>query len=454
VVIQWVSILARVIARIIQHTNKTFNIYFYVILLYKMSIRNLFEPNNFNLQAEDITVEDVFATDVNATDVNATDVNATDVNATDVNATDVNSTNLFATDLTITNINGAPYVGGGGGGGISGIINYFPKFNISSDWVAYGDSYTDYAFGWRPALSTMTGTTNINKSVSGSTSDYATSADAITKDTITNVAYASKSSIIMYGFNDVRNSKTLFGNYYAWAQSFMSLVLGACLPQNKINTMREVDWTKSGVWSDPIIYTGFSTVTSANGAFVEKDLGTVRYIAVRHSLTTGVACDWVLTVNGTHANEFNWVNTAIEGNGIATRRTIAYIIDLGVDTPNAVVKIKNNAAGGGGNDNYIDFVCGYVAADLVNARDVLLLSIPRFNFEYTGVAPFDAPSETKRVLMNEAIKSVALSCRSVGLPVSYYEIADMMSVFNPDMIHPTIAMGKHWAEQIFNNAIA
>lgn len=361
-----------------------------------------------------------------------------------------NNGTLTTTNLNVTNINGSPYI-------LTNSINtLFPKINLTSTWVAYGDSFTAggaWSPVWTTYLASLTGKTLINKAVSSTTSDYATSVNTATNDPVNNPAYANYSSIVMYGFNDVRNNKGLYTNFYAWTQNILSLALTLSLPQNRIQDPRDASWTKSGTWTNSPVY-NFGMFTSTQNDYIEKNMGTIRYIAVRHTLVYSVntPAKWEVRVNGTIQNTFQW-NTNPTSEATPNHRTGAYIIDLGVDTPNAVVRITNTAGGGVSLNNFVDFVAGWTTADLVNARNVLFLSIPRFNFEFTGGAPWDQPTDAKRIQMNEGMEQVALMCRRVGLPVSFFRISEAQGNFYTDNIHPNPTMSNQWAKQILDNAL-
>jgi hypothetical protein len=363
-----------------------------------------------------------------------------------------NSGTLTTTNLDVTTINGSPYVG-------PTYFNtmMFPKIKLSSTWTAIGDSYTRGG-AWDPTwgtyLAALTGTTYVNKGVGSTTSDYGSNSNSITNDSVVNPSYADRSTIIMYGFNDVRNNKTLYSNFYAWTQNVLCLALTNSLPQNKIQLPRDDSWLKSGTWVDSPV-NDIGTYSALEGDYIEKNMGTIRYLAIRHTIVdpsspADAGCRWEVRVNGVLVNTFAWTSL-VECQSSANYRPSAYMIDLGVETPNALVRITN--AHDKGQNQFIDFDAGWVDEDVVSARDVLFLSIPRFNYDFTGGAPWDAPSDAKRSQMNEGMEQVALMCRRVGLPVSFFRVSDAQGNFHTDSVHPSPRMSEQWAKQIRDYAI-
>jgi len=327
------------------------------------------------------------------------------------------------------------------------------KIYLSDPFITLGDSFTAggaWSPTWNFYLSILTGKANENRAVSGKTSDYSTTTGSITNDLILNPLYNQHSTIIMYGFNDLRNNKALYSNFYAWTQNILSLTLTCAVPANLIDDMR-TGWTQSGTWLNTPVY-NFGIYTDMMSNYVEKTFTrSVRYIGVRHTIYAGNNTSWTLSVNGGVVNTFTYTIDTIACES-ATYRTGAYIVDLGSDFVNPTIRLTKGASNW--TNTYTDFVACWTSADLVgNPRSVLLLSIPRFNYQYTGGSPFDQPTEEKRRMMNEGYKQVAESCRLMGLNVSYYKIANMMGNFHTDNIHPAPTQSNVWANEIYNNAI-
>lgn len=361
---------------------------------------------------------------------------------------------LTTPNLDVVNINGYPYVP------LGNVVNtLFPKIKLTSTWVAYGDSYTDAGAGYTPDytayLSAKTSTTAIKKAKSGTTTEYLTSAYA--SDPVLNPAYANYSSIVFYGFNDVCDDKNLFDDLNGTIYMQMVLATTICLsvPQNKIQNPRIADatWTKSGSWSDTPVYS-FGVRTGTNGDYIEKNIGTARYIAVTYLVQNAIAYDWDLRVNGVSRAVLS--GTAPTGSHATTANYyfIGTIIDLGVDTPNCIVRVVNNAPTSLPSISYfVNFVAGWTSADFVNARNVLHLSIPRFNYQYATTAPRNDPSNTKRIFFNECREVVARTCRLAGLPVTFYNINEGAVNLISDKLHPNTYQSQWWADEIVNNAI-
>jgi hypothetical protein len=351
---------------------------------------------------------------------------------------------LTIENLNTENINGRAY------GNI--ITNtFFPKIKLSSTWIAWGDSLTAPNNGWSPSwaeyLATSTNTNVINNAQNGSQTNYLTHSANNKNDVVTNSEFANYSSIIMYGVNDVNNSPTLYndlnGNIYL--QFTLAVALTLCLPQNKIQDPRDSSWTKVGTWGNSETYTSwnFGTSTKTLNGYLEKNVGTARYIAVRFSMFANTPYHWEIYINGTFYERLQGTCPSLYGGTIAL--SLSTIYDLGQDTPNCIVTFINKAVTT--QINLIDFIACYTDADLVNARPVLFLSIPRYNYEYHTPA-----TNEKRMLMNEAREATARTCRLMGLPVSYFNISEA-SLMMYDTVHHTTAQSKVWARNILEGII-
>jgi hypothetical protein len=347
-------------------------------------------------------------------------------------------------NLKVDTINGLEYK--------TSILNIlFPKIKLSSTWIAWGDSYTAPNQAWSPSwadyLANSTNTTLINNAVSGTRTHYLAGGSK-GNDVVTNTAYANYSSIVMYGVNDVNNNEDLYHND-TYGTTYLQMVLGTALtlslPQNKIQDPRDDSWTKVGSWSNSSMYT-FGRYTSVQNSYIEKNVGTARYIAVRFSLANIWEYNWEIYVNGTLYN----ILKGTSPNSTSPYHTpVGTIFDLGEDTPNCIITIINKKpyVSPPLEVQYLDFVCAYTDADLVNARPVLFLSIPRYNYEN-----FVNATNEKRMLMNEAREATSRTCRLMGLPVSYFNISEA-SLMMYDTIHYTPAQSKVWARNILEGAI-
>ena len=133
--------------------------------------------------------------------------------------------------------------------------------------------------------------------------------------------------------------------------------------------------------------------------------------------------NWEIYVNDVIVGTL--IGTAPDGEGASSIISIATIIDLGKNENDCLIKIVNK------DDvnivKIIDFVACYTEDDLVNARPVLLLSTPRFNYQLDANA-----TNNKRRAINDAKKSVARLCRLMGLPVSYYDLSEATMLMYDD----------------------
>lgn len=325
------------------------------------------------------------------------------------------------------------------------------KVELSNPFVVYGDQFTATSgtfTSWPNYLSTFTGKQVINKAVANSTSDaWATS---IVGDAITNPVYSKYSSLVMYGFQDVRaggTGGTLYANAqnYNWAQNYLAGVLSVTLPQNKIIDAKFLTPDSPSNWTQNTS-ASYGLVTTTGSAYVQTTMQNVQFLAVKHHLDSSVP-NWEVRVDGSLVNKFQRTNVHTQ---VAPFESAAYIIDLGSLQDNITVRVTNAATSG---THFIDWVCGFSEYDLSLARPTLLCSIPRFNYDFTGATePFNNPNEFKRLLKNEAIESVARTCQRFGLPVSFYRLNVLSGMFNTNSIDPSSSWGQSVAIDLAKNA--
>jgi len=333
--------------------------------------------------------------------------------------------------------------------------------NLTSTWVAYGDSFTQNdgnAWGptWAVDLANASGTTLINMGANGRTSDWATTQPSQTNPPVKTSAYQNYSSLVMYGFNDVRNNKSLYATENiagAWKDNIFSLALSLSLPQNKIDDC-QTGWTASSAgWGTHPAFS-FGRMTNQVNTYIEKNLGTCRYIACRFTiLQATLATQWELQVNGVVKKTYNIPQLYAESTSYHTQ---AFVVDLGSNTPNSVVRLTLKSDDS--QNSYVDFISGWASVPsnetLTDSRDVLFMSIPEFDYQYSGGAPWNAGSEPRRVAMNSAIQSVATTLRSYGLPVRFFQLSPITaSGTYSDHIHPTASQSLTWANEIFANGV-
>lgn len=330
----------------------------------------------------------------------------------------------------------------------------FTRIKLTSTWVAYGDSFsqTGGAWGltWPSYLATKTSTTVINRAIGATQTNTLTgSGDSKLPDNpVTNSAYANYTSIIMYGFNDTRHNGTLYTNNYWHQLMTMGAVLQLAVPQNKIIDAKT--FGKVGTWTNtPTNVAAFGTYSSTSGNYVEQALGTCRYIAVQQFIVVNTVTDWSISVNGTFVRRIQSgaTPTVLSGHGYFA---IGYIIDMGSEST-YTIRLTNNAST---SNQFVNFVCPYTEAEAnSSARDVLLLSIPRFNYEYTGASPYNTPSEAKRKALEDGFVDVARTCRKNKLPVSFCYLQNSGLGFYTDNIHPSTKQSEEWADEIIVNAL-
>jgi hypothetical protein len=308
---------------------------------------------------------------------------------------------------------------------------------------------------WNEYLASKTGTTMIDKALPAVTTPFI-SATGCANDAVKDPDFAKYASIVMMGFNDVFSFSTdghtqfdpIFNSLHK--MTVMANVLTLSLPQAKIEDPRHASWTKSGTWANNVNYS-YGLTTGSAGAFVQKTLSSVRYIAVRVFYKEGKNFDYKIFLNGVQQSSIKWTAPTVYLGNVPEKAQentcIAQIFDLGTVFNSCTVRVVNVNAGLA-TDFGVDFVAGWSDADLVNARPVLLLSIPDTR-ELVGAAT----SQYNRLLKNEAMKSVAKECRLRGLPVAYYKISDALVMTDDDNFHPSFRQSEMWADEILKNAI-
>jgi hypothetical protein len=336
------------------------------------------------------------------------------------------------------------------------VNNLFQKIQLSPTWVAYGDRTNPTGEPiWSDYLATLTGTSYINRLVD-KTHDITCIKDN-SNPVVIDTTYANYSSIVMTGFNEVRSTGTLYSdtNQSFYMKSLLSTALTLSIPQNKIQNIRDISWIAQGTWRAHSSILNIGVKTNGINDFQYKNVGTTRYIVVR--ITTDeqiLGYNWEIYVNDNLVGTLQGTTPTGEGTTFlnnTTYNSIATIIDLGKNVDDCLVKIVNKSQLNGvdiDDYNYLDFIACYTDADLVNAKPVLLLSTPRFNYQLDTNA-----TNNKRIAINDAKKSVARLCRLMGLPVSYYDLSEA-SMLMYDDINPTTPQHEFWAKDILSGAIS
>lgn len=200
----------------------------------------------------------------------------------------------------------------------------------------------------------------------------------------------------MTGFNDVRSTGSLYSdtNQSFYMKNILSTALTLSLPRNKIQNLNNSSWTKQGTnWLSEtnVVDTGVKTNVIDDAIF--KNVGTTRYIAIRFRVSENYGYNWEIYVNDVIVGTLK--GTTPLGEGVTSIISIATIIDLGKNENDCLIKILNKDDVN--NVKIIDFVACYTEDDLVNARPVLLLSTPRFNYQLDANA-----TNNKRRAINDA----------------------------------------------------
>jgi hypothetical protein len=327
-------------------------------------------------------------------------------------------------------------------------ITYYPliiaPFSLTSTWVALGDSFTaggGWGTPWPTYLQNATSTTLINRGVSSTTADYI--GQNIGNDFVSDDSYTNVSSIVMYGFNDIRNDKSLYNNAYYYAQMLVGQYLTLTVPRSKISDPRA--WSKNGTWTNTPAYS-YGVYTSQNGAFVEQIALSGRYYGFRLTALGGATVTTQILIDGTLITQLSKVQPICQSGAF---HSYGIIIDMG-SVASRSVRVVNLSSSGV--NNYIDFCATWVDNDPL-ARQCLVCIPPTFNYAYTGSAPWNQPSDTKRLYLVQAIRDAVNSVSKSGLPISIHETSIYDGVVFSDQIHWTSNMAETHANQIIKNSI-
>jgi hypothetical protein len=285
--------------------------------------------------------------------------------------------------------------------------------------------------------------TIINRSISETTSDYITST-TLSNDPVVNPSYSKYSSIVMYGFNDVRNNKVLYGTFFPWGQSILATALTLASSQSKIIDART--FTTSGAWTDNPAYQ-FGRITSNTGNFIERVINTpTRYIGIRFTNLDSGNPNWQISVNGIERARHTRT-TSMDGEASANFTASGVIVDLGETFSTCTLRITNLASIG---NQYVDFAVCWNDTDI--GRPTMFCSIPRFNYDFTGGAPFSDPNEMRRIFMNETIEQVCQMCKNFNLPVSFFKISELNGNMSTNLIEPHRLYSKKLAKDFLKYA--
>jgi len=303
------------------------------------------------------------------------------------------------------------------------------KFNLTSTWAAYGDSFT-FGVGsninWAARLATLTGTTVVNNAVNSTTVARFTNSNPTTliNDLLKTPAYDKYSSIIAYGFNDIRNNKSLYADVYLWQQVYMNAVLAAALPQSAMDDAR-TGWTESGTWANTTV-SNHGRYTATQNDYTEKVI-TGRYYAFSFLNLYNEASNWEVKMDG--VIELVNIRAATQSQG-DTYHARAVLLDMGTSAARTVRVTNKNAS----TPNQYFQWCAAWDDTTVGMKDVLCLGIPKFDFAYTGASPWDAGTGTRRLLFDDGIQDVARTCSALGVPV-YYLPTINMGCLDGDQVH-------------------
>lgn len=320
------------------------------------------------------------------------------------------------------------------------------NFNLTSTWIAIGDSFTAggaWGTSWSDTVQTLTSTTRINRGVSATTADYI--GEVIGNDFVNNSSYTDVSSIVLYGFNDIRNNLALYSNAYFYTSMLVGQYLTLTCRRSKIETIRS--WTTSGVWTDTPVYTGYGRYTSQANAYVEQTNLSGRYYGFRLTAVGGDAVNTEISIGGVLMTEQQRTQPACQS---GTYHAYGIVIDMG-SVASRTVRITNRSAGG--INNYVDF-CAVWNDNESNLRPCLVCIPPTFNYAFTGGAPWNAPSDAKRLSILQSIRDAVNTLSKRGLPIYIHETSISDGVVFTDDIHWTSNMNETHARDLVQYSIA
>lgn len=321
------------------------------------------------------------------------------------------------------------------------------NFSLTSTWVAIGDSFTaGGAWGtpWCNFLRDSTLTTLINRGVSSTTTDYI--GETISNDFVNTPAYANYGSIVLYGFNDIRNNLALYSNAFFYSSMLIGQYLTLAVRRSKLNTVRGMTQTPSSSWTNTPVYTGYGLFTSTNNAQVEENAVVGRYYGFRF---TAVAGDTVITeiyIGGTLVATLQRTQPACQSGAY---HAYGCVIDMGSNAFRSV-RIRNLSATGV--NNYFDFFASW-ADNEPNLRPVLVCIPPTFNYSFTGGAPWNAPSDAKRLSILQSIRDAVNTLSKRGLKIYLHETSVADGIYANDSIHWSSQMASAHSQDLIRYSI-
>jgi hypothetical protein len=248
----------------------------------------------------------------------------------------------------------------------------------------------------------------------------------------------------MYGFNDIRNNKSLYSDAYYYAQMLVGQYLSLTAPQENISNTRT--WTKNGTWINTPVYSTYGLYTSQTEASLETVMSPGRYYGFRLTALQNNTVTTRISIDGVLITELTKVQPVCQS---GSYHSYGIIIDMGSVASRTVRMVNRSATGV---NNYFDFCATWIDDD-PNARPYLVCIPPTFNYAYTGSAPWDAPSDTKRLSLVQAIRDAVNTVSKSGLPISIHETSIYNGVVFSDQIHWTSNMAEAHANNLIKYSI-
>lgn len=356
--------------------------------------------------------------------------------------------------------------------GDSSVPTKYISFQMTPTWAALGDSYTEgtVVTSWANLLATRTSTNVKNLGVSSTTANFVgngtknidgldriISALYVGTDS-TSSTYSDISSIIMYGFNDIRNNLDLYNttnSCFFYMQMLVGIYLTMTVPQSKTLNVRS--WTRSGTWTNTPVYdnlsgqpaNGFGLYTGQQNAYLESPVTiNARYYGFRFTGVSDTSVSIQITIDGVVQTVLNRVTPTSQGFPYSV---FGVVVDMG-STAARTVRITNLTNPLIGGNMYVDFVAHWNEYDSLT-RSLLVCIPPTFNYGFTGPSPWNAPTDAKRLMIVQAIKDAVNTLSKRSLPVFIHETSVADGLMNNDSIHWTSRMAEMHADDVLKYSI-
>ena len=311
-------------------------------------------------------------------------------------------------------------------------------FILTPSWVGVGDSYISGFNGETYAndLAELTGTSIINAGFGGGEMNVMTAAGQFTNNFIKNPAYKNLSSIINYGVNDWLNffNHQLPDSAAQWRNCYLSGILNASLPQNKIIDARTFpikvgDWLNAIV-GDPALQ--FGVYSKTINSYVETQ-ATGRYYAFSFLIVNAPTLDatWRMLIDGVIVSDFaaKFRTVANTANGFYMQTVVVDMETVATRTVRVI-----NISATSDDARFFNYLAAWDGTE-ADRRNVLCVAPPMIDFASRS----DPNANVTRYLsVVDGIKKMVLQAQQLDLPVYLHDLSNFqINNWFGDLLHLT-----------------